>query len=97
MKSFKESLAALGRAEKLIGESDAWVSKAQKWIGDYAGRAFKAEKAAHVKKGKSPNTYRYNPDEFHREFVKALGKGDEEAVKAMMMHPIQHDANKAAL
>jgi hypothetical protein len=71
-------------------DADAWYGKAQRFIEDHANKQYKAQLQQHLKKGRSKSTFRYNHDQFHRDFVDALGKKDEETVKGLMLSPGAH-------
>ena len=71
----------------------SWYQKATQYIEAYAATSYRTQRAAWLKKGRSPRTFRFAPDTFHQRFTTALGIWDdqrrEETVKAMMLFPDQ--------
>ena len=65
--------------------SGDWWSAGQRWLEQQALKESAAQKAAWVKSGRSPNTFRYNPPQWHRDAVAALGRNDEETFKAIKL------------
>ena len=55
--------------------ADEW-SRAQAWTTQRATALWRADRAAWIKRGRSPRTFRWIPDELHDELVSALGTPD---------------------
>ena len=72
-------------------------SKAYEFISVYSFKCYLRDRREHVKAGRRVSTFRFNPDQYIRDFVDALNKGDEEKIKGMMMFPRQHPSFTSAL
>ncbi|HSX23281.1 MAG TPA: hypothetical protein VLE97_10960 [Gaiellaceae bacterium] len=65
--------------------STDWWSAGQRWLEQQALKESAAQKRAWVKAGRSAKTFRYDPPEWHRDAVAALGRNDEETFKAIKL------------
>jgi len=65
--------------------STDWWSPGQRWLEKQASKEAESQKRAWVKGGRSSKTFRYNPPEWHRDAVAALGRNDEETFKAIKL------------
>lgn len=62
-----------------------WWGPGERWLEQEALKEYRVQKAAHIKRGRSPNTFRYTPPDWQRDAVDALGKNDEERFKAIKL------------
>jgi len=65
-----------------------WWSPGQRWLEQEALKESASQKRAWVKSGRSANTFRYNPPQWHRNAVEALERNDEETFKAIKLEQI---------
>jgi hypothetical protein len=65
--------------------STEWWSAGQRWLERQASKEAESQKRAWVKGGRSAKTFRYNPPDWHRDAVAALGRNDEETFKAIKL------------
>lgn len=72
-----------------------WWSAGQRWLEQEAAKMATSQKQAWVKKGRSAKTFRYNPPQWHRDAMDALGRNDEEAFKAIKLEQIGWPPTKA--
>jgi len=63
----------------------SWAESAQAYLARLGESEYSAGMRAHVKAGRKPKTYRYNPSEYHRELVRLLGADDENGFKYLKM------------
>jgi hypothetical protein len=54
------------------------------------------QRAHHIKKGRRPNTFRYNPPDYIRDIIDGLKRGDEEYLKGIMHQYEAYDTTKEA-
>lgn len=64
--------------------------RSQERLAAYGLSCYRRDLAAHNKKGRSPKTFRFTPDQFHRDWVKALGEADLDRLKGFLMNPGAH-------
>jgi len=65
--------------------SSDWWSAGQRWLEQEAAKEAASQRRAWTKAGRSEKTFRYNPPEWHRDAVAALGRNDEETFKAIKL------------
>jgi len=68
--------------------SSDWWSAGQRWLEREASKETASQKRDWVKRGRSAKTFRYNPPEWHRDAVAALGRNAEETFKAIKLERI---------
>jgi len=68
--------------------TDCWWSAAQARLCKMALEEYKQQRAAWVKAGRSPNTFRYSVPEWQQEIVDALGRNDENDTKGLLIRRI---------
>ena len=68
--------------------SSDWWSAGQRWLEQEASKEAASQKRDWVKRGRSAKTFRYNPPEWHRDAVEALGQNAEETFKAIKLERI---------
>jgi hypothetical protein len=49
---------------------------------------YKAQLAAHVRRGRKESTFRYSPPGWHRDAVSAIGRRDEETYKRIVLDKV---------
>ena len=62
-----------------------WWTPCNAWLCRRALAEYRVQLASHVKRGRKASTFRYNPPEWHRDAVSALGDNDEETFKAIKL------------
>jgi hypothetical protein len=65
--------------------SSDWWSGGQRWLEREAEKMAASQKRTWVKRGRSAKTFRYDPPDWHRDAVAALGRNDEETFKAIKL------------
>lgn len=65
-----------------------WQAPVQKRLHRLANRAYKAQLKAHLRRGRSRRTFRFNPPGWQRDVVAALGRNDEAAAKAILLFEV---------
>ncbi len=73
-----------------------WWSAGQRWLEQEALKEAAAQKRAWVKKGRSAQNFRYDPPQWHRDAVAALGRNDEETFKAIKLEQIGFPRERGA-
>lgn len=63
-----------------------WQAAFSKRLERVALDEYRMQRAAHLKAGRRKSTFRYNPPDWQRDAVAALGRNDEEAAKAALMY-----------
>lgn len=69
-----------------------WWGPGQRWLEQEALKEYRAQLAAHRKRGRAKSSFRYTPPDWHRDAVDALGKNDEERFKAIKLARIGYPA-----
>lgn len=64
--------------------------RSQERLKAYAYFCYRRDLGAWVKAGRSPRTFRFCPDQFHRDWVEALGEGDLDRLKGFLINPTAH-------
>ena len=64
---------------------DRWWVSASAYLDRLGASEHKQQISQHLKAGRSRSTYRYNPSDYHRDLVEALGRKDEEGFKRIKM------------
>jgi len=62
-----------------------WWSAGNGWLEKRALAEYRVQRAAHLKAGRRASTFRYNPPDWQRDAVTALGRHDEETFKAIKL------------
>jgi hypothetical protein len=62
-----------------------WWTAGQEWLEKRGLAGYRAGLSAHLKAGRVRSTYRWNPPDWHRDAVDALGRNDEECFKAIKL------------
>jgi len=84
------------KTSKRPAAGDGWWGPGQRWVEQEAAKEYAAQLQAHIKRGRSKNTFRYVVPDWQRELVDALGANDEETFKFLKLQRIgmPHPAKK---
>lgn len=86
MEQIESEAASMGGSRRNATPSwrgaSAAYDKAQKILEVWNRKEAAAQKRAHTKQGRAASTFRYRPTDEINAFIDALGKGDEEEIKA---------------
>lgn len=95
-KEFTNALReVLGLSPLRANPAREWWGPGERWLEQEALKEYRVQKAAHIKRGRSPNTFRYTPPDWQRDAMDALGKNDEERFKAIKLAQIGYPPLRA--
>ncbi len=66
-----------------------WQIPMRDWLQRWALDEAEIQRLAHIKRRRSPKTFRYVVPDFQADMIDALNKGDEERAKALKLSTIR--------
>jgi len=81
----KGKVEAIELADNMMEGKTDWWTAGNQWLIKKATEMYRVQLAGHLKKRRSPRTFRYSPPDWQIDAMEALGKNDEEWFKAIKL------------